>query len=47
MSFLILFFPEFFLPADFGLFAIIATFIIFFSLIKDFGLGSYLITRKK
>ncbi|MBK6992777.1 MAG: oligosaccharide flippase family protein [Chitinophagaceae bacterium] len=35
------------LPADFGLFAIIATFIIFFSLIKDFGLGSYLITRKE
>lgn len=34
-------------PADFGVFAIINTFIIFFSLIKDFGLGNYLIVQKE
>lgn len=33
-------------PSDFGVFAIINTFIIFFSLIKDFGLGNYLIVKK-
>lgn len=33
-------------PSDFGIFAIINTFIIFFSLIKDFGLGNYLIVKK-
>lgn len=34
-------------PQDFGVFAIINTFIIFFSLIKDFGLGNYLIVQKE
>ena len=33
-------------PTDFGVYAIVNTFIIFFSLIKDFGLGNYLITTK-
>jgi PST family polysaccharide transporter len=33
-------------PEDFGLFAILNTFTIFFNLIKDFGLGNYLIVQK-
>ena len=33
-------------PADFGVYAIVNTFIVFFSLIKDFGLGSYLVRSK-